>query len=83
MIDAVYVWPRGGYQVNRDPEDYPLFIAVRGQEVSVWEAFFESFSFPAEFEHQPRDEFAGSLQIVLDPPPALDIEHIEGYPVIP
>jgi len=27
-IDAVYVWTRGGYQVARDPEDYPLFIAV-------------------------------------------------------
>lgn len=42
-IDAVYVWTQGGYQVSRDPEDYPLFLDVREQDVDAWEAFFESF----------------------------------------
>jgi hypothetical protein len=28
-IDAVYVWTQEGYQVGRDPDDYPLFLAVR------------------------------------------------------
>ena len=31
-IDAVYIWTQGGYQVSRDPDDYPLFIAVREQD---------------------------------------------------
>ena len=35
-IDAVYVWNQGGYQVSRDPDDYPLFIAVREQDVDAW-----------------------------------------------
>jgi DNA-binding Lrp family transcriptional regulator len=82
-IDAVYVWTQGGYQVSRNPDDYPLFLAVREQDVDAWEAFFESFGLPTAFARQPRDELTGPLQIVLDPQPSLDIEHVDGYPVIP
>jgi len=81
-IDAVYVY-QGGYQVGREPNDYPLFLAVREQDVDAWEAFFESFNLPTTFERQPRDELDVPLQIVLEPRPSLDINHVEGYPVIP
>ena len=82
-IDAVYVWTQGGYQVGRDPDDYPLFLAVREQDADSWEAFFDSFDLPTTFERQPRDELGEPLQIVLDLQPSLDIEYVEGYPVIP
>jgi hypothetical protein len=82
-IDAVYVWTQGGYQVGRDPEDYPLFLAVCEQDIEAWQAFFASFDLPTAFERQPRAELAGPLQIVFDPHPSLDIDHVEGYPVIP
>ena len=82
-IDAVYVWTQGGYQVGRDPEDYPLFLAVREQDVDAWEDFFESFGLLVAFERQPREAFTGPLQIVLDPQPSLNIDNVEGYPVIP
>lgn len=82
-IDAVYVWTRGGYQVSRGPDDYPLFLAVREQDVSDWEAFFESFDVPTAFERQPRERLEGPLQIVLEPRSTLEIESVEGYPVIP
>lgn len=81
-IDAVYVWTQGGYQVGRSPEDYPLFIAVRERDVDAWGAFFESFGLPTTFERQPPEQLSGQLQIVLDPQPSLEIEHVEGYPVI-
>src|SRR6056297_3873560 len=82
-IDAVYVWTQGGYQVGRNPDDYPLFLAVREQDVDAWETFFESFDFPTAFERQPRDDLDGALHIVVEPRSSLDIEHVEGYPVIP
>jgi len=62
-IDAVYVWTQGGYQVGRDPDDYPLFLAVHEQDVDAWEAFFESFDLPTAAERQPREELDGPLQI--------------------
>jgi len=81
-IDAVYVWTQGGYQVGREPNDYPLFLAVREQDVDAWEAFFESFDLPGAFERQPR-ELDGPLQIVVEQRPSLNIEDIKGYPVVP
>jgi hypothetical protein len=57
--------------------------AVREQDVDAWETFFASFGLPTAFERQPSDEIDGRLQIVLDPKPALEIEDVEGYPVIP
>ena len=76
------MWTQGGYQVGRGPDDYPLFLAVREQDVNDWEAFFNSFDLPTAFERQPRDDLAGPLQIILEPRPSLDIDHVEGYPVI-
>jgi hypothetical protein len=82
-IDAVYVWTLGGYQVGRDPDDYPLFLAVREQNVEAWQGFFQRFGLPTAFERQPRDGLDGPLQIVLDPRSTLEIDHVDGYPVIP
>jgi DNA-binding Lrp family transcriptional regulator len=82
-IDAVYVWTQGGYQVGREPDDYPLFLAVREQDVDAWKTFFESFDLQTAFERRSREELDGSLQVVLEPRASLDIEHVEDYPVIP
>jgi len=82
-IDAVYVWTHGGYQVGRTPDDYPLFLAVREQDLSDWQAFFDSCNIPSALERQPRTDVPNPIQIVLDPQPSLDIEHVEGHPVIP
>jgi len=82
-IDAVYVWTQGGYQVGRDPDDYPLFLAVCEQDVGAWQDFFERFGLPTAFERQPRDGLDGPLQIVLDPRPTLEVDHVDGSPVVP
>ena len=82
-IDGVYVWTQGGYQVGRDPDDYPLFLAVREQDVEAWQDFFERFGLPTAFERQPREGLDGPLQIVLDPRLTLEVDHVDGYPVVP
>lgn len=82
-IDAAYVWTQGGYQVGRSPDDYPLFVAVRDTDVEHWEAFFEQFDIPVALERQPVEAIDGSLQVVLEPRTDLDVEWVEGHPVIP
>lgn len=81
-IDAVYIWTRGGYQVARSPDDYPLFLAVHASEQPAWEEFFEQFSIPTTVERRPPDEIEGPVQIVLTPTEDLTVEFVDGRPVI-
>lgn len=81
-IDAVYVWTRGGYQVARDETDYPLFIVIHESDLKDWEKFFERFGIPTAQQRQPADEIAGPLQIVLEPRTQIDVETVDGRPVI-
>ena len=81
-IDAVYVWTQGGYQVSRDPDDYPLFLAVREQDIESWQRFFERFGITTGFERRSADAFEGSLQVVLKECSTVNPDHVEGYPVV-
>jgi len=82
-IDAVYVWTRGGYQVARDPEDYPLFIAVHESDLDAWTAFFDRFGIPTAEDRQPIEDLDGAIQAVLEPRPQIETELVDGRPVIP
>ena len=82
-VDAVYVWTHGGYQVGRNPDDYPLFLTVREQDIEAWQGFFERFGIPTGFERRSTESFDGSLQVVLEERPAVNPDHVEGYPVVP
>lgn len=82
-IDAVYVWTRGGYQVARNPGDYPLFITVRESDLDTWTEFFDRFGIPTAEERQPAEDFDGAIQVVLEPRPQIEVEMVDGRPVIP
>lgn len=82
-IDAVYVWTRGGYQVARNPEDYPLFIAVHESDLDAWTEFFGRFGIPTAQERQPAEDLDGAIQVVLDPRPEIESEVVDGRPAIP
>jgi len=81
-IDAVYVWTRGGYQVAREPDDYPLFIAVEESDLEAWESFFDLFDILVSRERQPREKIDGPLQVVVEPQESIDAESVDGRPVI-
>jgi hypothetical protein len=82
-IDAVYIWTRGGYQVAREPADYPLFLAVAAEDATEWVQFFDRFDVPVAQERQPTDELHGSIQFVLEPRPTVEADEVDGRPVIP
>ena len=82
-IDAVYVWTRGGYQVARDPDDYPLFVAVEKDDLEEWERFFDRFGLPVARERQSVDDVDGPIQIVLELRDDVDAELVDGRPVVP
>ncbi|MFC7114670.1 winged helix-turn-helix domain-containing protein [Natronoarchaeum sp. GCM10025703] len=81
-IDAVYVWTRGGYQVARDPEDYPLFIAVNESDLDAWMEFFDRFGIPTAEERQPAEDLNGAIQVVLERRSQVEAELVDGRPVL-
>lgn len=82
-IDAVYIWTRGGYQVARDPDDYPLFIAIDEADLNEWTQFFERFDIPVAQERQSADDIDQSIQFVLKPCATVEADTVDGRPVIP
>jgi len=81
-IDAVYVWTRGGYQVARDPEDYPLFIAVNASDLDAWVEFFDRFGLPTAEDRLPAEDLDGAIQIVLEPRSQVEPQLVDGRPVV-
>jgi hypothetical protein len=82
-IDAVYIWTRGGYQVARDPDDYPLFIAIEGTDRDDWAQFFDRFEIPVAQERQPAEDIDQAIQFVLKPRATVEANTVDGRPVIP
>lgn len=82
-IDAVYIWTRGGYQVARDPDDYPLFLAVDEDEMDAWRAFFDDRDLPVATERQSPQEFEGGVQYVLRGREQVEATVVDSRPVIP
>ena len=65
-IDAVYIWTQSGYQVSRNPDDYPLFLAVHEQDVDAWETFFLSRSTsPPHSNDSPETSWMGRYRSSL------------------
>ena len=84
-IDAAYVWTHGGFQIARSHDDYPVFIAVHDRDVERWIAFFEQFGIDVTVGERPdRNAVDGAIHYVVFPTPGeIDVEWVDGHPVIP
>lgn len=77
--DAVFIWTRGGYQIGRSRDNYPIFIAVRDRDVEKWQKFFTDFGIDAYVEERKGD----GIYFVLFPQEEIDAEWVENARVIP
>jgi len=77
--DAVYVWTKGGYQIGRNQDDYPIFIDVVADEVDAWQAFFADFGVDAYVEERGGD----GIYFILFPQDDIEAEWVEHAAVTP
>ncbi|MEF8874749.1 MAG: hypothetical protein V5A88_08815 [Candidatus Thermoplasmatota archaeon] len=79
--DAVFIWTKGGYQIARSKEDYPLFIKILREELEEWKDYFEDLSVKYSVEERSNDE--DGIYFVLFPVEEFESEWIENTSVIP
>ncbi|MDZ7688652.1 MAG: hypothetical protein U5J64_08020 [Halobacteriales archaeon] len=79
--DAVYIWTKGGYQVARNQNDYPIFIDVKRSELEAWKNFLEDFS--VEYTVEDRRKGEEGIYFILNPMPGFDSEWFENTSVTP
>lgn len=79
--DAVFVWTRGGYQIGRNRNDYPLFVDVLEDDTEDWKRFFEGYSVASTVEERRTDE--AGIYYVLFPREDFEAEWFENASVTP
>lgn len=80
-IDAIYIWTKGGYQIGRNQDDYPIFIDVYETEVEDWQQFFRSFDIETSIQERPG---ADGIHFVLTPiQEEMNTDKVESAFVLP
>lgn len=81
--DAVFLWTKGGYQVDRFFGFYPIHLKINRKELEEWKSFFRSRKQRFQVRGQPVRETLFGLFYVLYPEADFDVEELNGFSVIP
>lgn len=82
-VDGVFVWTKGGYNVDRFFGFYPIYLKVRKEDLPMWKAFLRSSGQRFVVEGKPVGETLFGIFYVLRPAGKLPREEVEGYSVEP
>jgi len=77
--DAVWIWTKGGYQIGRSRENYPLFIKILEKDLNKWRNFFKQYS----IECKVNERAEKGIHFVLSPEKEFKREKEGKYSVIP
>lgn len=79
--DAVFVWTKGGYQIGRDRNDYPIFIDVLVDDEAAWHRFFDAYSLESVVEERTAGE--PGIYFVIFPQEDFETAWFENASVTP
>ncbi len=77
-LDAVFVWTKGGYNIERSRSHYPVFVKVRKADVSEWKKFFSKTGLRSYSDSNHKGVF-----FVLRSQEDFEVEFSEGAPTVP
>lgn len=81
--DAVFIWTRGGYQVDRSMSFYPIHIKIRKVDIKKWKSFLKSMGKMFIISGKPIKETFFGVFYVLYPEERFRVEIADQFSVIP
>ena len=77
--DAVFVWTKGGYNIGRGMESYPIFIEILEKDKIAWQKYFDQFFISYVFKNERKK----GIYFVISMADNIEKEYCEGIPVLP
>ena len=77
--DAIFIWTKGGYNIGRNKDRYPIFIEVLEEDIDGWYRFFSRFSIQAT----KKIEKNKGIYFIMMPKKTIEKEFVTGVFVIP
>jgi len=78
-IDAVFIWTKGGYNIGRSKNAYPIFMEVLEKDKNAWKGYFSKLGLTFTL----RNERKKGIYFVVSFSKAIEKEYCEGVPVSP
>lgn len=78
-IDAVFIWTKGGYNIGRNRDSYPIFIEILERDKSDWGKFFSKIKVVYTF----RNERKKGIYFIISLKEKIEKEYCENIPVLP
>ncbi len=80
-VDGVFIWTKGGYNIDRFFGFYPIHLKVKQAEVNAWKGFFKSQGYRAFLEGERPGETLYGVFYILHPAAKIHSETVEGVKV--
>ncbi len=77
-IDAIFVWTKGGYNIGRSKNAYPIFIEVLEKDRKEWQKYFDRFGIKYSF----RNERIKGIYFIISAANKGEKEYCDGIPVL-
>jgi len=78
-IDAVFVWTKGGYNIGRSKNSYPIFMEVLEKDKSAWQGYFSKLNVKYTFKNERKK----GIYFVILLSKSIEKEYCEHIPVLP
>ncbi len=82
-VDSVFIWTKGGYQVDRFFGFFPINLKVREADVAAWKRFFSSHKQKYIMKNSKPKETLFGLFYVLHPEKKVSTKYVDGLKVEP
>ena len=77
--DAVFIWTKGGYNIGRNSESYPIFIEILEKDIITWQKYFDQFFIDYAFKNERKK----GIYFVISTADNIEKEYCESIPVLP